>query len=89
MVEAHQQILAAPVDAHQSLPFERRGEIGGHRLAQATLANVGTLDKTAGQTGGQAAARDFDFGQFGHGSGSDSGAVACKSGRRLPRRENC
>jgi len=40
MVEAHQQILAAPVDAHQSLPFERRGEIGGHRLAQATLANA-------------------------------------------------
>lgn len=67
MVEAEQQVFAAAVDAAQAASGEQAAECAREGIAQAGMARHDGVDAAPGQVGQQAAAGDFDLGQFGHG----------------------
>jgi hypothetical protein len=61
-----QQILAAAADCPHGSAGQRE-HVARHRPAQARLAHRHAADHAAGELRREAAARNFDFGQFRHG----------------------
>ena len=64
-VQVQQQVLAAPPDRRHRTADER-ARLAAERPTQG-LADTHFKDAGAGDAAGKAAARDLDFGEFGHG----------------------
>ena len=62
-----EQVLAAPLHAAHLAPREQAHRVR-HRPAQAPLPDCDARNHAAGEMRREAAARDFDFRQFGHDS---------------------
>jgi hypothetical protein len=87
VAEIEQQILATPRDVAERAPDNTFRQIRRHRVAQRRIAHDHIGDPPAPQFVQQAAARDFDFRQLGHGNdeigkggGTGSRACACRDG---------
>ena len=66
MLEAPQQVLAAPTNAFERAPGQGGAKIPRHRPAQARLQYGYPAYGMSGEAGVQRAGSDFDFRKFGH-----------------------
>ena len=69
--EAPQQVFAAPIQPQQRPAGEQTPELRRHRPAQAPIAHPHRAYRQTFDVRGERAARDLDFGQFGHGERLD------------------